>query len=99
MEETTQATEDESLCRSCARGGRCTFPRAPGMPAVNCELFEGQECAEGFRSRDTTGSTTSGVEGGGTWSLPGLCRSCLNERGCAFPRSFRGVWNCEGFAW
>lgn len=84
------------LCATCDRAPRCTFPRDPERPVVDCDEFSGLALPP-LTIRAAREARPSASPGARSAPLRGLCATCERRHDCTYPKPEVGVWHCDEF--
>jgi hypothetical protein len=82
------------LCKTCDHAPRCTHPRTPGVPVIECD----DASAFVIAIAPATGISTVGhTARPSRVTAKGLCATCVRLSYCTYPKPERGVWHCDEF--
>lgn len=89
------------LCQCCVHDRECVYPRADDQPVRFCDEFTppGSRPPRYPLRNDQDGDSTGRVESveNAEGRLLGLCRMCIHQAECQFPKPEGGVWHCGEF--
>jgi len=90
------------LCSTCNNAMDCAYRARRGFDAMFCEMFDNYgPSPNGGKARQSAHLVQQAPQRAAKPAElsagKGLCATCENRDGCAYPRPEGGIWHCEEF--